>query len=98
MITDKDIQKILLAFVPVFATKQDLEQFVTKSDLEGEIDSLKSSVFTRMDAVYKEVVDMRQEQSAHFQQHEDNEETLKNHESRLHKIESLPLIAHQIKK
>jgi predicted nuclease with TOPRIM domain len=63
MLTDEDIKRL----AKVFATKQDLDRFATKFEFE----ELKNDVFTKMDAVYKEVIAMRQEQTAHFQQHED---------------------------
>lgn len=44
MITDKDVQKLLVAFTKIFATKDDLRRFVTKSDLKNFVtkDDLKT--------------------------------------------------------
>jgi len=64
MLTISDIQKL----TKFFATKQDIEKLPTKNDF----DQLKESVLDRMDAVFGEVKVMREEQSLHFQQHDDN--------------------------
>lgn len=86
MITDKDTQKLLDAFLNVFATKNELRQ--TKDELKDEMRNHEDRIFTRMDAVYKEVKDMREEQSAHFQSHDDNRTEHTGFESRLKTVES----------
>jgi len=85
MITDKDIQKILLAFIPIFATKEDLKQFATKVELS----ELRNDVFTKMDQVYGEVKVMREEQSAHNLLH-------KKIDQDLAQIKSLPTISREL--
>jgi len=90
MLTISDIQKL----TKFFATKQDIEKLPTKNDF----DQLKESVLDRMDAVFGEVKVMREEQSLHFQQHDDNNLFNKAIDKRVSKIESVPVIAHEIKK
>lgn len=60
MITDKDIEKILLAFIPVFATKEDLKMYATKDELA----ELRNDVNTKLDQVYGEVKATREEMAA----------------------------------
>ena len=89
MLTVDDIKKLTQGF----ATKQDLEKFVTKEEFHERMDS----VLDKMDSVYGEVVRMREEQSLHAQRHDDIEKELRAHSKRLEKIESIPSIAHEIK-
>ncbi len=77
MITDDDIKKLS----KVFATKEDLESFATKDDLRGfatkdDLHDLEDKLMTLVDAVYQEVVAMRQEQSMHFQSHREIDDRL----------------------
>jgi len=46
-----------------------------------EFDQYRDNVLTKVDAVYKEVITMRQEQAAHSLQHEDIDNRLNNLES-----------------
>lgn len=69
MITDKDIQKLLSAFLPVFATKEDLHQF--KDEIRGEMKENRIDILGKVDAAYTEIQAVRQEQAAHQLQHED---------------------------
>lgn len=80
MITDKDVKKILTAFLQIFATKDDLNRFATKDDLkefmsrEEMLDHLtdfRSDILDHVDAVYKELLKIREEEAGHFQSHED---------------------------
>lgn len=89
MLTDDDIQKMLTAFTPVFATKDDLGNL--KHEVNEEINEFKSGVYTRVDKVYKELVDMRQEQSVHSRQHEDIDD-------KFNEIKSASLVTHSLKK
>lgn len=56
--------------------------------LEKYITSLANKTYDRMDAVYKEVVAMRQEQSMHVGSHDRIDEELENHQESLKKLES----------
>lgn len=56
------------------------EKFVTKEDNQR--------VLNLVDSVLGEVKAMRLEQVAHFQQHEDIDQTLKSHDKRLRKLEN----------
>lgn len=81
-------------------TKRDLVLFLNKQYeqfkdevgfLKESVDSRNDDVFTKMDQVYKEVLAMRQEQSVHQQTHDDLDAFISQ-------IQSIPAIAHQIKK
>lgn len=65
------------------------EKMATKDELR--------QVMTTVDAVFGEVKAMREEQAAHFQSHEDNNQEHGEFRRRLDKIESVPVIAHQVK-
>ena len=84
MLSASDIKKL----IEVFATKEDLnnlkEEFVTKSEFHETM----NDVIDKLDAVHGEVKDMRQEQSAHHQIHEDIQEEITTIKSRLDKVES----------
>lgn len=81
MITEADILKLS----QVFATKQELQELgatmVTKEEF--------NKVMERLDAVYGEVIAMRQEQASHQAIHD-------HIEDRLHDIEHIPAIAHEL--
>ena len=66
MLTKDDIGKL----IDVFATKEDLnhlkEEYVTKTEFDERIDG----VVDKLDAVYGELKDFRQEQTVHASQHE----------------------------
>lgn len=80
--------------VEVVGLKQEVadirENMATKDDFR--------QVMTTMDAVLGEVKAMREGQSSHFQQHEDNDKFHKTINKRVQVIETVPVIAHQIKK
>lgn len=65
---------------------------------KNEIDKFKDKVYDRMDAVYKEVVSMRLEQSMHTGSHERINDDLEDHDRRLKKLESPNVTAHQMQK
>ena len=79
MLTKGDIKKLL----EVFATKQELAELraemATKDQLNGVMDKL--------DAVYAEVKDVRQEQTVHWGQHQDLRKEIESIEGRVEKIE-----------
>lgn len=74
MLTKDDIRKL----IDVFATKEDLnhlkEEFVTKTEFNERIDG----VVDKLDAVYGELKDFRQEQTVHASQHEEISEDIRN--------------------
>lgn len=91
---------------------EDLQRVVTNLAVEvmgikGEIVDIKENMVTKedhreirtlMDRVLKELVEMRQEQVVHSQRHEDNDREHQEIKKRLHRVESVPVIAHEIKK
>lgn len=60
-------------------------------ETEKNVANLVDKVYDRMDSVYKEVLDIRTEQAAHQAQHNDTEE-------RLLVVESVPVVALDLKK
>lgn len=70
MLTKDDIRKL----IDVFATKEDLEKFVTKLEFNDTMDE----VISKLDAVYGELKDFRQEQTVHASQHEEISEDISN--------------------
>lgn len=80
MISADDFKKLVDTFVTKFEFKEEIEKLVTKEDNER--------VLRLVDTVLGELKTMRQEQAAHFQQHEDTKAELKNHETRIKKLES----------
>ena len=61
---------------------------VTKGFLKQELTKFRDRILNAVDAVMKEVVAMREEQTVHFHQHEQINETLENHEQRIKKLET----------
>ena len=59
-----------------------------KQELSKELSEFRSKIMEVLDKVMKELVTIRQEQSAHFLQHERIDEKLGDHEKRIMKIES----------
>lgn len=112
MITDVDIQKLKKVFatkddLKSFATKDVVNNIAVEvvgikhkiADIEERMatkDDLRK-VMTTVESVLGEVKAMREEQSTHYQQHEDNRLEHKEFRKRLDQIESVPVIAHQIK-
>ena len=87
MITDDDIQKML----QVFATKQELKQEIEKLVTVEEFREKHDQTMTRIDAVFKELKDRREEQTVHMQDHEDIRKDIDD-------IKRVPVIAHELKK
>lgn len=90
MLTINDIKKL----TAVFATKQKLAEMEERLASKEEL----REVMTKVDAVFGEVKAMREDQSMHYLQHEDNDNEHKVFRKRLNVIESVPVIAHQIKR
>lgn len=80
MLSASDIKKL----IEVFATKEDLEELVTKTEFRKTL----NDVLDKLDAVHLELKDFRQEQSAHHQIHEDIQEEIVTIKQRLDKVES----------
>lgn len=89
MLTVGDIKKL----IEVFATKQDLNEFREEVATKEE----QRQIMTLVDSVLGEVKTMRDEQAIHFQDHEDNRKFHKEIDSRVKRIESIPIVAHQVK-
>lgn len=85
MITDEDIRKLTIAF------KDRQESDADIADLKDHFNLKFDNAMTKMDQVYGEVINLRDEQKAHAQRHDDLEEDIRQ-------IKSLPSIAHQLKK
>lgn len=68
MLSKSDVKKL----TEVFATKQDLEKFVTKDEFRETMDG----VINKLDTVYGELKDFRQEQTVHAGQHREINERL----------------------
>ena len=81
MLSKSDIKKLL----EVFATKTDLEELVTRAEFKSTMDS----VINKLDAVYGEVKDVRQEQTVHWGQHQDLQVEIGNIKDRVEKIEQV---------
>jgi len=84
MLTSKDIKLLIESF----KTRAEADEDIRK--LRDEISGLKEEmttkemfrdVMTKLDAVFKEVKDMRQEQDMHVQKHRDIDDRLDNLET-----------------
>ncbi len=71
----------------IISVKEELKKYATKEELA----QLRNDVLDRVDAVFFEVKNMRQEQTVHAQQHRDIHD-------RLEAIEQIPVISHALKK
>ncbi len=89
MLTQKDINLLITTFSQIFATKEEL--ITGMNSLKEEMEVFHNQTLDRLDAVYKEVVKFREDESIHEYKHEEVEKRLKQ-------IESVPVIAHAIKK
>lgn len=81
MLTQDDIKKLL----KVFATKQELKEGLYA--LGKEFSKKFDKVLTKLDSVYKEIKDVREEQTVHTAQHERTDEEISSIKKRLTKIE-----------
>ncbi len=77
MLTSKDIQLLIASF----KTREEADEDLRKLRKEMATKDMFREVMTKLDAVYKEVVDMRQEQDMHVQKHRDIDERLDKLES-----------------
>lgn len=71
MLTDTDIKKLILEMARSFVTKEELRQEFEKIKEEMATKNESRDVMTKLDAVFKEILAVRQEQSIHAQQHSD---------------------------
>lgn len=84
--TNKRLEGFIVTFL------REINRLDEKIDLyRNEIDSFKDDLMTKIDAVYKEVLDMRQEQIVHFEQHSKIND-------RLDVVEAIPAVAHELKR
>lgn len=58
-----------------------------REELEKKLTDFRDKILNAVDAVMKEVVAMREEQTIHFHQHEQINEKLDDHEQRIKKLE-----------
>lgn len=58
-----------------------------KEEIKQQLTKFRSKILDAVDAVMKEVVAMREEQTIHFHQHERINENLEDHEERIKDIE-----------
>ena len=79
MLSKDDIKNLLA----VLATKQDLESLREKVATKAQY----NDVLSKVDKVYGELKDFRQEQSAHSGQHEELDKDIGNLQERINKIE-----------
>lgn len=86
MLTDADIKKLLLEMARSFVTKEELRQEFEKIREEMATKNESRDIMTKLDAVFKEVKDMRQEQDMHVQQHRDISDRLDKLESPIHSV------------
>jgi len=89
MITDKDVQKLLIAFSNIFSTKDDLKELWQKID--DQMVDFRNDTNDRVDAVYKELIAKRDEQSMHTHSHMRQDDKLQDHDLRIGRLESKPL-------
>lgn len=75
MLTSKDIKLL----VDTFKTRAEADE--DSRLLKEEMQGLRLDVLEKLDAVYTEVKDMRQEQNMHVQKHRDTDERLDKLES-----------------
>lgn len=79
---DKQLQVLIGMFNQITSKIDHLEEIVSKRN---------DDVFTKMDAVYGEVISVRQEQVAHQLSHNRIDEVIED-------IKSVPVIAHELRK
>lgn len=77
MLTSKDIRLL----VESFKTRAEADEDLRKLKEEMATKGMFREVMTKLDAVYKEVKDMRQEQDIHVQKHRDIDEKFDKLES-----------------
>lgn len=80
MLTSKDIKLLIASFKTRAEADEDLRNLREEMATKGMF----REVMTKLDAVYKEVKDMRQEQDMHVQKHRDIDGRLDKLESSIH--------------
>ena len=83
MLTKKDIELLLEHFVTKTEFRQTIERLEEKMATKGDI----NRVMTALDHVLKETITTRQEQAAHYQQHEDVNTEINGLKKRVKKLE-----------
>lgn len=78
MLTSKDIKLLIESFKTRAEADEDLRKLEDRFDLKF------NDVLGKLDAVYKELKDMRQEQDMHVQKHRDIDEKLDQLKSPIH--------------
>ena len=86
MLNEKDIELLLEHFV----TKTEFNQTIERLEEKMATKEDQNRVMTTLDQVLKEVIAVRQEQAAHFQQHEDTNNDIKDLKKRVKKLEDQP--------
>ena len=89
MLSRGDISNLIDSFSHIFATKKESED--TKHELKEKMHQVRLDVLDKLDAVFKELKDFRQEQTFHVQSHRDIEDKLDTHEQRLTTLEASPV-------
>lgn len=84
MITDTDIKKLK----GVFATEGELLSEIKRVRAEMATKEQLNSAIDKLDAVYRELKDFRQEQEVHVYQHERIDSDLDENKKRLEKLEA----------
>ena len=86
-----------------FATKDDLERFATKDDLKGfatkdDIEGARADI-KNLEQKLSKKIDILDHKTDKILEYASNiEEDVSNHEKRLKRIESVPVVAHELKK
>ena len=80
MLTSKDITLLIESF----KTRAEADEDLRKLREEMATKDMFREVMTKLDAVFKEVKDMRQEQDMHVQKHRDIDEQLDRLKSPIH--------------
>ena len=86
MLNEKDIELLLEHFV----TKTEFNQTIERLEEKMATKEDQNRVMTTLDQVLKEVIAVRQEQAAHFHQHEDTNNDIKDLKKRVKKLEDQP--------
>lgn len=87
MITDKDLKKILDTLLRFIATKEDLR--MQTEEIEDKLIAFRSDILSHVDANYKEILAVREEQTMHAHTHMRQDEKHEDHEKRIRKLETV---------
>ncbi len=91
MISEKDVQKLIIAFSDIFPTKLELEEKIANLEEKFVTNERFDQAMGKLDFIIGELKTIREEQSAHVLRHDDLEKDIRE-------IRALPSVAHQIKK